>query len=159
MFKAIHLLFYLTLLTLAANAQQVSVSGAVTDEVDGYAIPYANIIFNDLRKRSLRSPEKKIFFDWRGRSITAGELLHCIDVVAIELIQTGLKKGQRVLFLSRQSIESAIYFFAIIRAGGSVVLVDPEMGQENSHSRILASQAVWCQESVCQLMVLYFSIE
>jgi long-chain acyl-CoA synthetase len=104
---------------------------------------YTNIILSDLRQRLSQYPQKKILFDAHGRSITSSELLNCIDIAATELVSRGLKKGDRALFLSRPSIESVIHFFAIIRAGGSVVLVDPEMGQENFMSRIAFSKPAW----------------
>ncbi len=101
---------------------------------------YSNIILNSL-KTTLSSTESALIFDHKNRNITGVQILESIDKIALELIGEGIKRNDRIIFLVRPSIESIIYFFALLRAGVVVVLVDPEMGQENFVSRIKFSKA------------------
>ena len=101
---------------------------------------YSNIILNNL-KTTLSNTESAIIFDHKNRKITGTQVLKSIDIVALELADAGVKRNDKVIFLVRPSIESIIYFFALLRIGAVIVLVDPEMGQENFISRIEFSKA------------------
>lgn len=101
---------------------------------------YSNIILDNLRT-TLISIENALVFDHKNRNITGKQILESIDKIALDLIDAGIKYNDRVIFLVRPSLESIIYFFALLRAGAVVVLVDPEMGQENFISRIEFSKA------------------
>ncbi len=101
---------------------------------------YSNIILNNL-KTTLSGIESPIIYDYKNRKISGTQILGSIDIIAIELVSSGVRIGDRVIFLAKPSIESILYFFALLRAGAVVVLVDPEMGQENFISRITFSKA------------------
>ena len=101
---------------------------------------YSNIILNNL-KTTLSNTESAIIFDHKNRKITGTQVLKSIDIVALELADAGVKRNDKVIFLVRPSIESIIYFFFFFRIGAVIVLVDPEMGQENFISRIEFSKA------------------
>jgi len=101
---------------------------------------YSNIILDKL-KNKLSSMENALIFDHKNRQITGTKILKTIDIIAFDFVNTGVKKGDRVIFLVRPSIESILYFFALLRVGAVVVLVDPEMGQANFISRIEFSKA------------------
>ncbi|MEY4602212.1 MAG: hypothetical protein RL292_153 [Candidatus Parcubacteria bacterium] len=101
---------------------------------------YSNIILDNL-KNKLSNNESCLVYDYKNRKITGKQILESIDIIAFDLVKTGIKRSDRVIFLVRPSIESILYFFALLRAGAVVVLVDPEMGQENFISRIEFSKA------------------
>lgn len=71
-----------------------------------------------------------------GKEIELGTFLSYIDSIAIDLVETGLKRGEKVLFLAQPSIESILYIFAVLRAGGVLVVADPRMGRENFSGRV-----------------------
>ncbi len=104
---------------------------------------YSNIILDTLRKSLAMEAERTLVYDHNGRTLRGTEVLQAIDTIALELINTGIQHGDRVIFLVRPSIESVLYFYALIRAGAVAILVDPEMGQENFISRIEFSKADW----------------
>jgi acyl-CoA synthetase (AMP-forming)/AMP-acid ligase II len=64
----------------------------------------------------------------RHRSLTFGELNHLADRLAAGLVVGGLKPGQRLVLMVRPGIEFIALTYAIFRAGGVVVLIDPGMG-------------------------------
>lgn len=101
---------------------------------------YSNIILEKL-KEELFDKKDSIIFDSRNRNISGVEILECIDKSSEYLLLSGVQKGDRVIFLVRPSIEAVIYFFSLLRVGAVIVLVDPEMGQENFISRIEFSNA------------------
>ena len=101
---------------------------------------YSNIIINKL-KSTLINRDDFLVFDYKNRKITGEKILKSIEIVAVDLIDSGIVRNDKVIFLARPSIESIIYFFALLRVGAVVVLVDPEMGQENFISRIKFSKA------------------
>lgn len=101
---------------------------------------YSNIILNTLRN-NLSNKESVFIYDHKDRKITGVQILKSIDIIAKDLIKDGVKRGDKIIFLIRPSIESVLYFFALLRVGAVIVLVDPEMGQENFSSRIEFSKA------------------
>jgi acyl-CoA synthetase (AMP-forming)/AMP-acid ligase II len=101
---------------------------------------YSNIILDNL-KTTLSDTEGALIFDHKNRNITGKQVLKSIDIIALDLVEAGVKRNNRVIFLAKPSIESILYFFALLRAGAVIVLVDPEMGQENFISRIEFSKA------------------
>lgn len=122
-------------------------------------ILYSNIILDNL-KLKLSEIESGLIFDYRGRSIMGKQIPKLIDIVALDLINEGVKRNDRVIFLVRSSIESVIYFFALLRTGAVVVLVDPEMGQENFISRIKFSKADFIlQDKILQKIEKYSFIK
>lgn len=101
---------------------------------------YSNIILDNLIAR-LSGNESPLVYDHKGRKITGKQILKSIDAITCELLDAGVKRYDRVIFLVRPSIESMIYFFALLRTGAVIVMVDPEMGQENFISRIEFSKS------------------
>ena len=101
---------------------------------------YSNAILDNL-KTKLSDNESVLIYDHRNRKVNGIQILESIDRIACDLMTAGIKQGDRVIFLVRPSIESILYFFALLRAGAIVVLVDPEMGQENFVSRIKFSKS------------------
>ncbi len=104
---------------------------------------YTNTVLTRLRDALGKEPTKGLLKDYRGREITGAKLLEGIEAAATHLVDCGVVKGERVLFLAQPSIESIIYFFALSRAGACVVLADPEMGQANFSERVEYAQVRW----------------
>ncbi len=123
------------------------------------SILYTNKIF-DYLKNNLSNQECYIIYDYKNRKISGRQTLELIDIIAIELIKDGIKKGDRVIFLVRPSIESILHFFALLRAGAVVILVDPEMGQENFISRIKFSKANFIlQDKILEKIEKYYFVK
>ncbi len=97
---------------------------------------YSNLILKKLFLQKDFLKETPIIETTNGRTISFTDFLHQIDSVAISLIKSGFKKGDKVLFLAKPSIESIVYIFAVIRAGGVLVLADPAMGKDNFIGRV-----------------------
>jgi acyl-CoA synthetase (AMP-forming)/AMP-acid ligase II len=122
-------------------------------------ILYSNIILDAL-KNKLSDNESCLVYDYKDRKITGNQILKSIDIIALDLINAGVKRSDRVIFLAKPSIESVLYFFALLRAGAVVVLVDPEMGQENFISRIEFSKAQFIlQDKVLEKIEKYSFIK
>ncbi len=97
---------------------------------------YSNVILQKLFSLKEFLKDAPIIETTNGRKIGFTDFLLKIDSVAIGLVERGLKKEDRVLFLAKPSIESIVYIFAVIRAGGILVLADPAMGKDNFISRV-----------------------
>ncbi len=104
---------------------------------------YSNTIFQKLTHNINESKRADLLTDYSGRYLSGAQVIEYIDNIAIDLVSHGVQKGDRVIFLSKASIESVLYFFAFIRVGAVIVLVDPEMGHDNFMSRIEFSKAKW----------------
>ena len=97
---------------------------------------YSNLILEKLFSQKDFLKETPIIETTNGKTVSFSDFLNQIDSVAISLIQDGLKKEDKVLFLAKPSIESIVYIFAVIRAGGVLVLADPAMGRDNFIGRV-----------------------
>jgi acyl-coenzyme A synthetase/AMP-(fatty) acid ligase len=117
---------------------------------------YSNPMHEKLVTQAMQEPNRQLIVDARGRSISSKDIVTAIDAIAADLISLGVKKGERVIFLAQPSIESILYFFALLRVGATIVLVDPEMGQENFISRISFSKASWMlQDAILEKIETY----
>jgi len=98
------------------------------------------IFTNNVLDRLLGGPPRRkdlvALMDTRGKEVTFRELPRLVDTIADSLISEGLDEGDRVIILIRPSIEAVLYFFAVSRAGGVVVLADPAMGREVFAGRV-----------------------
>lgn len=104
---------------------------------------YSSALHTNLVRALNQNPKKILLTDYKGRSVTRGDALLYIDTIAGDLSQKGIQEGERVIFLVNTSIESILYFYALIRVGAVIILADPEMGQENFKERIRFSNAQW----------------
>lgn len=72
---------------------------------------------------------------WRGEQpggqLTFQQLDQQVTAVAAGLQQLGAGPGQRLVLFIPFSIDFVIYTFAILRAGATIVLIDPGMGRSN----------------------------
>ena len=78
-----------------------------------------------LTHSAARFPEKEAVWA-RGRSITYGELDARANQLAHLLQQCGVKKGDRVGLFFPKCVESVICMFAVLKAGGVYVPLDPQ---------------------------------
>ena len=97
---------------------------------------YTNLILEKLFLQKDFLKDTSIIETTNGKTVSFEYFLHQINSVAINLVKNGFKKGDKVLFLAKPSIESIIYIFAVIRSGGVLVLADPAMGKDNFIGRI-----------------------
>jgi acyl-CoA synthetase (AMP-forming)/AMP-acid ligase II len=63
-----------------------------------------------------------------GRTITYGQLVNGIEATALRLREDGFGAGERMLFSVRPSPTAFILALGAVRAGGSVVFIDPGIG-------------------------------
>jgi amino acid adenylation domain-containing protein len=84
----------------------------------------AYILQQLLRKSASRYPQKIAVWA-RGRSITYEELENRSNQLAHFLQSCGVKKGDRIGLYFPKSVESIISMFAVLKAGGVYVPVDP----------------------------------
>lgn len=122
---------------------------------------YSNQIFNALQAQiSKMDSVTALIYDWKNRKITGPELIKGVEIVTKDLLDSGLKKGDKVIFLVPPSIEAVVYFFALLKVGAVVVLVDPEMGDENFISRIKYSEANYIlQDKILEAIERYSFIK
>jgi acyl-CoA synthetase (AMP-forming)/AMP-acid ligase II len=97
---------------------------------------YSNLILAKLFSEKSSLSDSYMLESTNGQKILFSDFLKRIDDAAIELAMGNFKVRDKVLFLAKPSIESIVYIFAIIRAGGVLMLADPAMGKENFSARV-----------------------
>ncbi|MCL2688624.1 MAG: acyl--CoA ligase [Chitinispirillia bacterium] len=89
------------------------------------------MLLSDIIKESSRLHGKREAVWFKGRSISYDELDKKSDALACGLIECGIKKGERLALLYENSIDYAIAFFAITKAGGVITALSAESSSEN----------------------------
>jgi acyl-CoA synthetase (AMP-forming)/AMP-acid ligase II len=86
-----------------------------------------------------------------GRHVTYRELWAASGSVARALQELGLKKGDRVVFLSPNCLEYPATFYGVLRAGGVVVPLSPLLriaevswAMENTEPAVVLASREWC---------------
>lgn len=97
-----------------------------------------------IKKVSLKYPLRTALIE-EDKFISYKDLEKSISLIADYMIANGLKKGQRVGLLSRNSIEYITAFFAINRAGGVIVPLN----------YMLNSEELIAQANNCSITALY----
>ncbi len=69
-----------------------------------------------IRNSARRTPDR-VAIDYLGREVTYAELDRRSDALAVELLERGLRRGDRVATLTGNSPEHVIVFFACAKAG------------------------------------------
>jgi amino acid adenylation domain-containing protein len=85
----------------------------------------AYILQQLLSKSAAQFPDKPAVWA-RGRSITYRELDERSNQLAHLLVQSGVRKGDRVGLFFPKSVESVISMFAVLKAGGVYIPLDPQ---------------------------------
>src|ERR1700679_1203083 len=85
----------------------------------------AYILQQLLSKSAAQFPDKPAVWA-RGRSITYRELDERSNQLAHLLVQSGVRKGDRVGLFFPKSAESVISMFAVLKAGGVYIPLDPQ---------------------------------
>ena len=96
---------------------------------------YQNPIWLRISHWAETKPNDICVKDTSERTLTYGDLVIRVNAVAVELVQRGFAPNDRAFFLARPSIESIIYFLAVMRAGGVIVAADIAMGRASFRSR------------------------
>jgi len=78
-----------------------------------------------------------------GRSSTWQQLHHRIDGLAAELIDRGLRTGDRVAVLTPPGVEQIALVYAIWRAGGVTVLADRGLGLRGLGRAVRSARVRW----------------
>ena len=74
------------------------------------------------------SDSRAIVFE--GRKLSYRELNYEVEKLAVRLIQLGTRKGDRIGILLSNSPEFIISYFAILKAGASVMPLNPMLKEE-----------------------------
>lgn len=68
------------------------------------------------------------YFDDSWKEITYGEFLIRTQGIALHLIESGIRKGDRLAIVSENRVEWCSAYFAILMAGGIAVPIDAQLG-------------------------------
>jgi long-chain acyl-CoA synthetase len=82
--------------------------------------------------------------DEREERFTYGEVHRWAARVGSFLLRSEVKHGDRVLLVSENRPEWPIAYFGILRAGATVVPVDPESTETEVVNIVRRSEARWC---------------
>jgi acyl-coenzyme A synthetase/AMP-(fatty) acid ligase len=104
---------------------------------------YQNPIWLRISQWGEEKPTEICIRETSGRSISYHDLVNRVNAVAVDLVKGGFAKGDKAFFLARPSIESVVYFLAVLRAGGVIVAADIAMGREAFRSRFELVQPKW----------------
>jgi len=92
---------------------------------DGWDMPLVpKPLYTLVDETAARIPDR-IAIDFLGKTLTYGELLSAINEVAAGLQARGLKKGDRIGLLLPNTPYYVIMHYAILKAGGIVVNINP----------------------------------
>ena len=86
-----------------------------------------------LAESARRDPDRLALVEaWgRERTITLGQLDRQADLIARGLVELGVRPGTRLALLVKPGIDFVTLVFALLRSGGTMVLVDGALGKEN----------------------------
>jgi amino acid adenylation domain-containing protein len=84
----------------------------------------AFLLHHLLEESSKQHPGRKALVD-REREITYSELNSLSNQLANFLVSRGVRRGERVAFVLRKSLESIITMFGVLKAGAVYVPIDP----------------------------------
>lgn len=112
---------------------------------------YYNQLYKRIQGYAATKPNEIAVRTTDGKTLTWLELVTQADRFGIGLIKSGFKKGDRIFFFVKNSLESIISIFGIMRAGGVLVTADPGMGAENLKSRVKITNPEW---TICSSILL-----
>lgn len=95
-----------------------------------------DVIYDILEKASVTYPDKEAFV-FKGKRYTYGEINLASAKLARFLTDEGMTKGDRVAIFSTKCCEEIIAIFAILRAGGVFVHINPHF-REDQLSHVVA---------------------
>jgi acyl-coenzyme A synthetase/AMP-(fatty) acid ligase len=104
---------------------------------------YTNELVERIYRQASERPEAVALQDSGGHKISYRALAGQVDTLAVNLVQRGLRKGDRALILVRPGLPVVVLALALIRAGGSLLLADPGMGRGVFESRVRLAQPKW----------------
>lgn len=81
-------------------------------------------VFDFLDQAAVRFPDQ-VCTDFEGKTITYREMSRMTDRLADGLIQLGLKRGERVGIMMPNLPQFVLAFYAVLKAGGIVVALNP----------------------------------
>lgn len=90
-------------------------------------MPGPNGNLSDLIRTAARNWPERAAIIQRGSSHTWAEFDRAVDTGAAELLEAGLRRGERVVVALSTSAETALALLAVTRAGGVAVPIDPEL--------------------------------
>ena len=92
---------------------------------------------------SQTSPDRPCIFDSKGCGLSRRQLSVRVKNIVAGLRESGLQPGDHVLFAVRPDREAIILMIAIASAGGVLVPLDPEMGDEIFRQRMSLLGPKW----------------
>lgn len=100
-------------------------------------------LLTELLERAVRKFPSRVCIDFLGREWTYGQVGHLVDRVAAGLQAQGLAKGDRFALCLPNTPYSVIMYFAVLRAGGTVVNVNPLYTDDEVEFLVTDSGAKW----------------
>lgn len=100
-----------------------------------YSSPFVEALWS-------RTNEEVVLFEKQGHR-TAGELKSHAVAMAADLRGFGLKNGERVVLAIVPGWTFLVTVYALLLNGAELVLIDPEMGEENYREKLKQLDAKW----------------
>src|SRR5690625_3913676 len=99
-----------------------------------------NTLGDILTRTAARVPNKQAFI-FRNRQITYQGLDQLIDEIAFGLVNEGIKKGDRLAILSKNSLDFVVVMFAVARIGSVFILINYKLKNQDiayilSHAKV-----------------------
>lgn len=112
-------------------------------------IPIPQRLLGEALIKSARENPKKTAIIAKGKEYSYSELLDSVNRLAKHLINSGIKKGDRVAVYMNNSWESIVSIYAITFAGGAFLVINPQTKAnklqyilKDSGTRILISEII-----------------
>lgn len=106
---------------------------------------YSNLILEAIYARAddPQTADKIAIYEAYGQGISYADLKQSVEALAQNLVTDGFQQNDRVLMLVRPNIATLQIVLAVVRAGGTLVIADPAMGQAVFDNRIALAQPRW----------------
>jgi len=127
---------------VAGGAGGTSVAGESASVADASAAPDVPMIFDALDARHTDPSVASVDMS-KDQAISWAQLSHVVDAIALSLQEKGLKRGDRVSLLIPPGNNLTAAAYAVLKAGGVVVVADAGLGAAGMTRAVKASDPQW----------------
>ena len=127
---------------MAGGAGGTSVAGESASVADASATPDVPMIFDALDARHTDPSVASVDMS-KDQAISWAQLSHVVDAIALSLQEKGLKRGDRVSLLIPPGNNLTAAAYAVLKAGGVVVVADAGLGAAGMTRAVKASDPQW----------------
>lgn len=123
-------------------AGAAGVAGESASVADASAAPDVPMIFDALDARHTDPSVASVDMS-KDQAISWAQLSHVVDAIALSLQEKGLKRGDRVSLLIPPGNNLTAAAYAVLKAGGVVVVADAGLGAAGMTRAVKASDPQW----------------